>query len=91
MAPIWFNSWSTFSSHWGGYYDPFGNYSSGWPNNTDKHCGIAVLFVTIHQKPHEEDIIMWMILSTLLAILGGTIGGLIVFGGVLIYLLIYMI
>lgn len=54
-------------------------------------CGIAVLIVTIHQKPHEEDIIVWMILSALLAILGGTIGGLIIFGGVLIYLLIYMI
>lgn len=54
-------------------------------------CGIAILIVTIHQKPHAEDTIVWMILSALLAILGGTLGGLITFGGVIIYLLIYVI
>ena len=54
-------------------------------------AGIAVLIVTIHQKPHEEETIVWMILSAVLAILGGTLGGLITFGGVLIYILVYII
>lgn len=54
-------------------------------------AGIAVLIVTIHQKPHEEETIVWMILSAVLAILGGTLGGLITFGGVLIYLLVYIL
>lgn len=53
--------------------------------------GFAVLLVTIHQKPHEEDTIVWMILSALFAVLGGTLGGLITFGGVLIYLLVYIL
>ncbi|MFX0125568.1 MAG: hypothetical protein ACFFAE_18240 [Candidatus Hodarchaeota archaeon] len=53
--------------------------------------GIAVLTVTVHQKPHEEETIVWMILSAILAVLGGTLGGLITFGGVLIYLLVYVI
>ncbi|UCG90591.1 MAG: hypothetical protein JSU57_02350 [Candidatus Heimdallarchaeota archaeon] len=54
-------------------------------------CGIAILIATVHQKPHEEDTIVWMIVVVLLAILGGTLGGLITFGGVLIYLLVYVI
>ena len=54
-------------------------------------CGIAILVVTVHQKPHEEDTIVWMILAAILAILGGTLGGLITFGGALIYLLVYIL
>lgn len=54
-------------------------------------CGIAILAVTVQQKPHEEDNIVWMILSALLGILGGTLGGLITFGGALIYLLVYIL
>ena len=53
--------------------------------------GIAILLVTVHQKPHSEDTVIWMILSAILAIIGGTIGGLITFGGVIIYLLLYVI
>ena len=53
--------------------------------------GSAVLIVTAHQKPHEKDTVVWMILSAVLAVLGGTLGGLITFGGVLIYLLVYII
>ena len=54
-------------------------------------CGIAILAVIVQQKPHEEDTIVWMILSALLGILGGTLGGLIIFGGALIYLLVYIL
>ena len=53
--------------------------------------GVAVLLVTAHQKPHAEETIVWMILSALLAVLGGTLGGLITFGGVLIYLILFVI
>jgi hypothetical protein len=53
--------------------------------------GIAILLVTIHQKPHSKDTVIWMILSAILAIIGGTVGGLITFGGVIIYLLLYVI
>lgn len=52
--------------------------------------GVAVLLITSHQKPHTEETIVWMVLSTLLAVLGGTLGGLITFGGVLIYLILYI-
>ncbi|MFX1515919.1 MAG: hypothetical protein ACFFC6_06390 [Promethearchaeota archaeon] len=54
-------------------------------------AGIAVLLVTVHQKPYAEETTVWMILSALLAVLGGTLGGLITFGGVLIYLILYII
>ena len=53
--------------------------------------GVAVLIITAHQKPHAEETIVWMVLSALLAVLGGTLGGLITFGGVLIYLILYII
>ncbi|MFX1507462.1 MAG: hypothetical protein ACFFDC_15370 [Promethearchaeota archaeon] len=53
--------------------------------------GVAILIVTIHQKPHSKDTVIWMILSAALAIIGGTVGGLITFGGVIIYLLLYVI
>lgn len=54
-------------------------------------CGGGILFVTIQQKPHDKETVIWMIVSALLAIIGGTLGGLITFGGVLIYLLLYIL
>ncbi len=51
-------------------------------------CGIAILVITTQQRPHEKDTLVWIIVSALLAILGGTVGGLITFGGALIYLLV---
>lgn len=54
-------------------------------------CGIAILAITAKQRPQEKDTLVWIIVSALLAILGGTVGGLITFGGVLIYLLVYLL
>ncbi len=54
-------------------------------------CGIAILVITTQQRPHEKDTLVWIIISALLAILGGTVGGLITFGGALIYLLVYLL
>lgn len=54
-------------------------------------CGIVILLVTVQQKPHSQDTLAWMIVSALLGILGGTLGGLITFGGAIIYLLVYVL
>lgn len=55
-------------------------------------CGILILGIIIKQKPHERDVkILWIIASALLGILGGTLAGLITFGGAIIYLLMYVI
>jgi uncharacterized membrane protein len=54
-------------------------------------CGIAVLLIIVQQKAHEEEALVWVIVSLLLGILGGTLGGLIVFGGTLIYLLLFIL
>ena len=54
-------------------------------------CGISILIVTIHQKPHSEDTVIWILLSAILAVIGGTVGGLIVFGGALIYAIFYFL
>ena len=54
-------------------------------------CGIAILVATVHQKPHSEDTVIWILLSAILAVIGGTLGGLIVFGGALIYAIFYFI
>lgn len=54
-------------------------------------CGIAILVATVHQKPHSEDTVIWILLSAILAVTGGTLGGLIVFGGALIYAIFYFI
>ena len=54
-------------------------------------CGIAILVITVHQKPHSKETVVWVILSAVLAIIGGTLGGLITFGGALIYTIFYFI
>ncbi len=54
-------------------------------------CGIAILVATVHQKPHSEDTLIWILLSAILAVIGGTLGGLIVFGGALIYAIFYFL
>lgn len=53
-------------------------------------CGIVVLIIIVRQKPHEKEALVWVIVSLLLGILGGNLGGLIIFGGALIYLLLYV-
>ncbi|MHA1969117.1 MAG: hypothetical protein ACW964_15125 [Candidatus Hodarchaeales archaeon] len=54
-------------------------------------CGIAILVITVHQKPHSQETVVWVILAAVLAIIGGTLGGLITFGGALIYAIFYFI
>ena len=54
-------------------------------------CGIVILVFSVQQKPHEQDTSAWIIIAALLGILGGTLGGLIVFGGALIYFLLYLL
>ena len=50
--------------------------------------GIIVLMTTVKQKSHVQETRGWMMIALLLGILGGTLGGLIVFGGSLIYFII---
>jgi len=54
-------------------------------------CGIVILVFSVQQKPHEQDTLAWIVVAALLGILGGTLGGLIVFGGALIYFLLYFL
>lgn len=54
-------------------------------------AGIGILVVSVQQKPHEKKTATWMVIAAILGVLGGTIGGLIVFGGVLIYFILYLI
>jgi hypothetical protein len=53
--------------------------------------GILLLVITARQKHYNKDTIKWMVAAGLLAVLGGTLGGLIAFGGALIYFLFYII
>jgi len=50
--------------------------------------GIIVLITTVKQKSHVQETRGWMMIALLLGILGGTLGGLIVFGGSLIYFIV---
>ena len=50
--------------------------------------GIIVLMTTVKQKSHVQETRGWMMIALLLGILGGTLGGLIIFGGSLIYFVI---
>ncbi len=50
--------------------------------------GIIVLITTVKQKSHVQETRGWMMIALLLGILGGTLGGLVVFGGSLIYFII---
>jgi hypothetical protein len=54
-------------------------------------CGITILAVTVQQKPHENETLVWMVIALILGVIGGTLGGLIVFCGALIYLILYFI
>lgn len=55
-------------------------------------CGILILGIVVKQKPHEKEVrIFWIVFVALLGILGGTLAGLITFGGVIIYLLMYVL
>ncbi len=51
--------------------------------------GVIILITTAKQKPHVQETRGWMMIALLLGILGGTLGGLITFGGGLIYFIIY--
>ena len=53
--------------------------------------GIVIFAVTLKQKAHVQETRNWMMAALLLGIVGGTLGGLIVFGGGLIYFIIYFI
>ncbi len=50
--------------------------------------GILILITTVKQKPQSQETRGWMMIALLLGILGGTLGGLITFGGSLIYFII---
>jgi len=50
--------------------------------------GIIILITTVKKKPHFQETRSWMMIALLLGILGGTLGGLITFGGSLIYFII---
>ena len=50
--------------------------------------GIIVLITTVKQKSHVQETRGWMMIALLLGILGGTLGGLIILGGSLIYFII---
>ncbi|MFX0171677.1 MAG: hypothetical protein ACFE9L_07145 [Candidatus Hodarchaeota archaeon] len=54
-------------------------------------CGIVILVFSGQQKPHEKDTVAWVIVAALLGIFGGSLGGLIVLGGSLIYFLLYIL
>jgi len=53
--------------------------------------GVIILITTVKQKPHIQETRGWMMINLLLGILGGTLGGLITFGGSLIYFIIYFL
>jgi hypothetical protein len=50
--------------------------------------GIIIFLTAVKQKPHINETRGWMMIALLLGILGGTLGGLITFGGSLIYFII---
>ncbi|MFW9854213.1 MAG: hypothetical protein ACFFFG_04105 [Candidatus Thorarchaeota archaeon] len=54
-------------------------------------CGIIVLAITFKQQPHKNDELVWMIITAIVGVLGGTLGGLIVLGAVFIYIILYFI
>jgi hypothetical protein len=53
--------------------------------------GVIILITTVKQKPHVQETREWMMVALLLGILGGTLGGLIAFGGGLIYFIMYFL
>jgi hypothetical protein len=54
-------------------------------------AGLIILVTTARKNPHEKETAKWLVVAFLLAILGGTLGGLISFGGILIYFIAYFL
>ncbi|MHA1973153.1 MAG: hypothetical protein ACTSW1_09180 [Candidatus Hodarchaeales archaeon] len=54
-------------------------------------AGIGILIIMTKQRPHDNKTPKWVLISTILAIIGGTLGGLIAFGGGLIYIILLFI
>ncbi|MHA2055490.1 MAG: hypothetical protein ACW99F_18075 [Candidatus Hodarchaeales archaeon] len=54
-------------------------------------AGLIILVITARKKAHEKKTAKWLVIAFLLAILGGTLGGLISFGGILIYFIAYFL
>ena len=53
--------------------------------------GIALLVITARQRHNEKETFTWMVVACIFAVLGGTLGGLIAFGGAIIYFLFYLL
>lgn len=53
--------------------------------------GALILVITAKHNPHTKETMTWMIFALLLGVAGGTLGGLITFGGALIYIIIYFL
>ena len=53
--------------------------------------GVTLLIITARKNVHEKETAKWLVVAFLLAILGGTVGGLIAFGGILIYFIAYFL
>ncbi len=53
--------------------------------------GVVLIVMTVRNDMHAKETLNWMIIAFLLAVLGGTMGGLITFGGALIYIIMYFL
>ncbi len=53
--------------------------------------GIVLIIMTIKNDFHAKETLNWIVVAFLLAILGGTMGGLITLGGALIYIIMYIL
>ncbi|MHA2107339.1 MAG: hypothetical protein ACW99R_06535 [Candidatus Hodarchaeales archaeon] len=53
--------------------------------------GVLLIVFTIRYNIHAKETLNWTIIAFLLAILGGTMGGLITLGGALIYIIVYFL
>jgi RsiW-degrading membrane proteinase PrsW (M82 family) len=52
-------------------------------------CGIVVLAIVIKRQPQKNEELVWMVITALVGILGGTLGGLIILGAIFIYIILY--
>ncbi|PWI47973.1 hypothetical protein CEE45_08720 [Candidatus Heimdallarchaeota archaeon B3_Heim] len=53
--------------------------------------GVLLIIITIRHDIHAKETMNWIIIAFLLAILGGTLGGLVTLGGALIYIIMYFL
>lgn len=53
--------------------------------------GALILVITAKNNPHMKETQTWMVVAFLLGIIGGTLGGLMILGGVLIYFIVAII